>query len=214
MIAAYKKLPVITMAVIALGQAHASVVYTSTPSPVSVGLLASSNTTTYGQVFTAPSGSDTQLDSFGLYINGTLTSAYGGVATWTGTGAGTSLFTSAVFPAVYATLTEVTINTGGVALTPGQQYVAYFSVSGIFGNSGEDFMSLGLGSALGGGFAYDNANGGSPLHNNWSCQGACGYGSAAYHMTFNAPGHVPEPISLALVGLGLVGIAATRRKGA
>ena len=207
---------------LAAGAAHASTVYSSAPTGGVVAPFAVPDTTTYGETFTAPVGPDTQLDSFGMWFQGSVSQAIGGVATWTGTGAGVSLFTSAPVSASFGSLTEIIISTGGLVLTPGAQYVIYFTNATdlLPGNSGSDDSRLGPGTVLDagalGGASWDNANGGGPIHANWNGCQACGNIGLyfAYDMTFSAPAHTPEPMSMALVGMGLAGLALARRRRA
>jgi PEP-CTERM motif-containing protein len=171
--------------------------------------------TTFGEVFVAPQGVQTRLDSFSFFLYGDLTGLYGGVAPWTGTGAGPALFTSKVFSGTYYFPKEVTIDTNDLRLIPGHEYVAYFSIAGITGVTGADDFEFGVGSPIGVGFAFDDANGGSPNHSEWTGCKTCSP-NLQYNMTFDIRRKhgVPEPDTLAPFALGLVGIGLMRRRKA
>jgi hypothetical protein len=136
------------------------------------------DTSTYGELFTAPSSADTNLQDFGFYMGSTFTEgdiklqAY--IATWTGTQAGTLVFSSPVFDYANTGNDFITFNTGGLPLTPGGSYVAFLSISEQYGNSvGQAYVSQGSEAIPGGAFVYYNNGGDFSLlfSNPWDAQG-------------------------------------------
>jgi hypothetical protein len=110
------------------------------------------NTATWGQTFVAP---ESQLTSFSLYLNnaccggsGTL-DLRGYVAGWNGVQATTILFTSATQTMNAAgTLQQFTFNPN-LSLTPGNEYVAFLSISELpFGGNGVFGMPMAGGNSI------------------------------------------------------------------
>jgi PEP-CTERM motif len=170
------------------------------------------NTSTYGELFTAPSG-DTNLASFSFYMGSSLgggniiTGAY--IATWNGSMAGTLLYDSGSFNYDNNGNEQLTW-TPNVALSPGQQYVMFLSISNFYGQSGgEAYVSQG--SSLDGlnGFVYNNnaddfnslftTAWSGPLSPDW-----------AVDLQFTP---TPEPGALLMLGTGILGgLGVLRRK--
>lgn len=176
------------------------------------------NTATYGQTITV--GSDNILNSFTFYLRGGQATAFRGyVMQWNGS--------SATGPVVWSSGNQLytppasgfqaeQMNTGGVTLQVGDQYVLFFSTSEVYDpnqNSGVTFQSVAGHDAYNGGLFVFNNNGGNfgaltttGWAQNWQGQGD--------DLSFQADlTSTPEPGSLFLLGSGLVGLGgAVRRK--
>lgn len=174
------------------------------------------DTATYGQTFTVAPG-DTSLTSFSLFLNNRVDGAdtldlRGYLATWDGSKAGTLLYTSSTQTMNAAgTLQQFTF-APNVAVTAGQQYVAFLSISGLPAQPNNTFQMPNAGSVLAGGdfvFFNNGTDFGSLFTDDWSVFAT----DAWFVANFNA---VPEPASWALMigGFGLAGVSMRARRRA
>jgi hypothetical protein len=170
-------------------------------------------TQTYGEIFTAPSGIN-NLSTFSFYtgdpyFSGNIVAgAY--IATWTGTHAGTLLYDSGQFNYDNLGNEELTFNTNGVIVAPGQQYVMFLSTTKFHGQSvGATYVSYGGTNQYLDGFAYfNNVNFDTLFANDWNAYGL--QPDWAVDLEFN---NVPEPGSVILLSTGILsGIGALRRR--
>ena len=171
----------------------------------------------YGQTFTAPA--DNVLDDFTFYensFNGQIGFTFS-VASWNGISPGPALFTSAPVedPVLSAPGgTPFLFGTGGLALTPGQSYLAYLSgvsATNVFAQVGSEL-------------SYDGhavpAKGTDDVGGDTAAEGSFGVWTADPTTDTRFVAHfssaVPEPSPAALFALGLLPLALrrTRRRSA
>jgi hypothetical protein len=183
---------------------------------------------TYGQTILAPA-TDTQLDSFSFEVKLPSTANFKGyVYAWdTDKMIGSSLFESAVVHTSQDQAFEkITFNTGGINLSPGASYVLFCNINGLSESgylSGSGYGYFGVTGDLysGGNFVFAN-NGNdfnllfqpSTINGSWNST-VLSYDDLAFDATFSSGGTsptVPEPATMLLLGLGLVGVAGIRRK--
>lgn len=168
----------------------------------------SDSTPTYGQVFTAPIGVST-LDSFEFFVksmNANINfTAY--VAPWVSNAVGTPIFTSTPQTvSASSNFTPELINTGGISLTAGNQYVAYF-----YENSG---AGIGYWAAVphaaytGGEFVYGDSNYSPAL--NTSLGSSSTIGNSEMVLSFTTV--VPEPSSWVLMMAGFGSLLLLHRR--
>ena len=199
---------------LSVGQAKANLIIDTTAAwngSASVGNFGYPETSTYGETITAPTGPNTQLNSFLFEVDANTPLSFRGyVYAWDGSEAiGPALFSSStvtVSPTANNNgFTAVTFNTGGINLTAGSQYVLFGSIS----DSTDD--NNGNGSSIwgqtqrsdtynGGQFVFLN-DGGNPAQ--WtSAAWSQGYLTTGADLAFKASfgsSSVPEPSTIVLV---------------
>ena len=173
-------------------------------------------TNTYGEVLVAPGSS---LTSFTFQANngGLETNYVAEVYAWSGSTTSGGQVGAALYSGPASVLAgfngfqAVTVNTGGVAVTPGQRYAIL-----LYDNSADGVNATwGLTPPFGAhpdvagdvGFFFNNG----PSDGNGTFDD---FGSLAYSATF--AGGVPEPATWAMmiVGFGAIGVGARRRRTA
>lgn len=176
------------------------------------------NTATYGQTLSV--GTDNVLNSFSLFLlgrqGGSPLDFRGYVGAWDGQKATSILYTSETLTMGTDGLSrEFIFDTGTLSLLTGSKYVLFLSISDLAPQEPSGYTMPGTGNTYAGGdFVFHN-NGtdfASLTRDEWDCT-ECFNSDAAFRATLSAgnSGQIPEPGSLALLGFGVLGIAAARR---
>jgi hypothetical protein len=182
------------------------------------------NTATYGQTFVAPSGANV-LENFTFYLDGapgTTLDIQAEIFSWSGNmyggnppqgATGIALYTSSsFFFNGSGTFVPVTVNTGGVVLTPGQNYVALFTISNPadYANSNGtviwgDLQVQHVAGDGGGGFNFYNNGSNYAGINTTPWDDFSDFGDSAWSANFVSG--APEPGAVPLLSLSLIGLA-------
>jgi len=202
-----------------------ALVIDTTPGNSTFQSFGETNTATYGQTFTTPIG-ENSLDSFTFYLNDNVNpdfvdfEAY--VYAWDSgnfRATGSALFSSGPYSTTGAAGFEAfTINTGGVSLAPGAQYVAFFTASNLFdgANGTAAWSSRPDNPYTGGEFVFLNngSNFAALTSTTWTGDWQSVDSDLAFRMEFGLGAQVPEPSILALLGASMAafGFAGRRRK--
>lgn len=191
--------------------AGASVIDTTTTFDGTIAPFGAPNTATYGQTFTA---AGSQLLSFSLFLqqgagpNPLDLRVY--IGTWTGSHVGEIVFASGTETMPLDADTWEFAYAPDIALTAGNDYVAFLSISDLPEQSASAFVMPGAGDVIAGNFVFLN-NGTDASQ--WTTTDWSSFdGADVWFRAEFSDAAVPEPLTLTLFGAGLVGVGMLRRR--
>lgn len=168
---------------------------------------------TFGQTFTV-STSDAYLSSFSFnpsFVTGGSLAVQFNLYEWNGaTKTGSVLYQSGIDTLTNASGSTLLTYAPGVQLIQGLQYVAYLNTAGIGNNAGatSGFTAFSDSVYPDGTFVWQR----NASDTAWNIYGYDSQFQAVFTAASPNAVNVPEPTTLALLGLGMLGFAASRRK--
>ena len=205
----------------ALGATHAGVITTlpATGQIGSFGSVSSGSTPTYGQTFVATAALGLYFKDFTFYFQNSGSTALqyqAQVYAWNGTGiTSPALFSTSASLAPTGQAYAAILTDGNDLLLQDQaSYIALFTTINSGGTIGSlQTQTVADSTYAGGRFQYNNTSSQAGFSSFWNTFG--NFGDMAFTMNFNnGPAAVPEPGSLALIGIAALCAVATRRRAA